>query len=138
MGGPESEAKYEAFIEAFAEYLTGSLRPSSTNDSDIQQYLEEVLDEEFSTVVDDGSTYELGQLFVRYILLILQDRLNEVEEELQLQQSTVASIQMSVRNEDDDSSSSESDDDMTEEAEKPKKQSMEVDEDGWTTVHRRK
>ncbi len=133
MGGSESEVKYEAFIEAFGEYLTRTIRPSSTNESDIQEYLDEVLDEEFNTVLDDGSSSELAQLFGRYIHLILQGKLTEVEQELQLQQSTSASIQMSIRNEnnDDDSSSSE-------EEEKSNKQSMDIDEDGWTTVHRRK
>ena len=59
----------------------------------------------------------------------------------QLQESITPAVQMSIRNEDDDSSSSsESDDDMIEEEEeeeKPKTHSMDVDEDGWTTVHRR-
>ncbi len=133
MGGSESEVKYEAFIEAFGGYLTRTIRPSSTNESDIQEYLDEVLDEEFNTVLDDGSSSELAQSFVRYIHLILQGKLTEVEQELQLQQSTSASIQMSIRNEnnDDDSSSSE-------EEEESNKQSMDIDEDGWTTVHRRK
>jgi pre-rRNA-processing protein TSR2 len=141
MGGPESETKYEAFIEAFGEYLTRNIRSTlviSAIESDIQQYLDEILDEEFNTVLDDGSSYELSKLFVRYIHLILQGKLNEIEQELQLQQST--SIQMSIRNKNDDddesSSSSESENDMIEE-EKPKTQSMDIDEDGWTTVHRR-
>ena len=136
MGGPESETKYEAFIQAFAEYLTNNLRPASTNDMEIQEYLDEILDEEFNTVLDDGSSYELAQLFVRYLLLILQNKLNEVEGELQLQQSNVPSIQMSVRNGDESSSSDESEEEIVEQV--VKHQSMEVDEDGWTTVHRRK
>jgi hypothetical protein len=142
MGGPESEAKYEAFIQAFGEYLTRNLRPSlaiSAQESDIQEYLDEILDEEFHTVLDDGSSSELAQLFLRYIHLILQGKLTEVQEELQIQQSNPPPIQMSIRqeNDDDDSSSSESDNDPIEE-EKPKTQSMDIDEDGWTTVHRKK
>jgi pre-rRNA-processing protein TSR2 len=141
MGGSESEAKYEAFIQAFGEYLTRNIRPSlpiSTIESDIQQYLDEILDEEFNTVLDDGSSFELAQLFVRYIHLILQGKLNEVQQELQIQQSSISPNQMSIRNENDESSSSssESENDMIEE-EKSKTQSMDIDEDGWTTVRRR-
>jgi pre-rRNA-processing protein TSR2 len=137
MGGSESEAKYEAFIDAFGEYLTKNVRV--LNESDIQEYLDEILDEEFHTVLDDGSSYELGQLFVRYIQLILQGKLNDIQQELQIQQSTISPIQMSIRNADDNSSSDESDDDtIDEEEEKPKTQSMDIDEDGWTTVHRKK
>jgi hypothetical protein len=144
MGGSNSEAKYEAFIVAFGDYLARNIRPSSAvsiADHDIQEYLDEVLDEEFSTVLDDGSSSELAQLFVRYIQLILQGKLNDIQQELQVQQSNASSIQMCVRNEDDDSSSSESEDDTIEEegeGGESKQQSMDVDEDGWTTVHRRK
>lgn len=148
MGGPDTEAKYDAFIEAFGDYLTRNIRPSSStsaNESDIQEYLDEILDEEFNTVLEDGSSHELAQLFTRYIQLILQGKLNEVQQELQVQQSIATPIQMSInnKNDDDDSSSSDSDDDMIEEEdedvdkEKPKPQSMDMDEDGWTTVHRR-
>jgi pre-rRNA-processing protein TSR2 len=139
MGGSESEVKYEAFIEAFGEYLTKNIR--SLNESDIQEYLDEILDEEFNTVLDDDSSRELGQLFVRYIHLILEGKLNDIQQELQVQQSTISPIQMSIRNENDDdnSSSSESEDDTIEEEEETttKTQSMDIDEDGWTTVHRR-
>ncbi|CAF5059035.1 unnamed protein product [Rotaria sp. Silwood1] len=148
MGGPETQAKYEAFIEAFGEYLTRNIRSlssTSINENNIQEYLDEILDEEFNTVIDDGSSYELAQLFIRYMNLILQGKLNDIQQELQLQNSIVSSIQMSIRNEnnnndDDDSSSSENENDMIEEEieiEKPKTQSMDIDEDGWTTVHRR-
>ncbi|CAF1200015.1 unnamed protein product [Adineta steineri] len=153
MGGSESESKYEAFINAFGEYLTRNIRNTPTislHESDIQEYLDEILDEEFNTVLDDGSSYELAQLFVRYIQLILQGKLNDVQQELQLQQSMASSIQTSSRNEnnDDDSSTSDDsdddDDDMIEEEEdeqqqqqQGKTQSMDVDEDGWTTVHRK-
>ena len=136
MGGEGSEAKYEAFIQAFGEFLMRNLRPASTsNEMDIQEYLDEILDEEFNTVLDDGSSYELAQLFLRYIHLILQGKSNEIQEELQLQQSNLPPVQMSVRNDDDSSSSSESEEEIVD---KVKPQSMEIDEDGWTTVHRRK
>ncbi|CAF3381361.1 unnamed protein product [Rotaria socialis] len=150
MGGPDSEAKYEAFIDAFGQYLTRNVRSASSmslNENDIQEYLDEVLDEEFNTVLDDDSSRELSQLFVRYISLILQGKLNDVQQELQTQHANAPPVQMSVKhkNDDDDdsSSSSESEDDMIEEeeeepkVEKPKEQSMDVDEDDWTTVRRR-
>ncbi|UJR22981.1 hypothetical protein I4U23_026008 [Adineta vaga] len=146
MGGSESEVKYEAFINAFAEYLTRNFRssfPTSAAESDIQAYLDEILDEEFNTELDDGSSYELAQLFVKYIQLILQGKLNEVQHELQLQQAMTPSVQMSIRNQDDSSTSDESEDDdrIREEEEegegKSKPQSMDVDEDGWTTIHRK-
>ncbi|CAF0880361.1 unnamed protein product [Adineta steineri] len=151
MGGPESEAKYEAFIEAFGQHLIRNIRPSlsiSSMEQDIQEYLDEILDEEFNTVLDDGSSTELSQVFVRYIQLIQQGKLADVQQELQLQHSVTPAMQMSVRNktEDDGSSSSSSDDnddgdddDMKEEpsTNEPKSQAMDVDEDGWTTVHRR-
>jgi pre-rRNA-processing protein TSR2 len=153
MGGPESEAKYEAFIEAFGQYLTRNVRSSlslSSMEQDIQEYLDEILDEEFNTVLDDGSSHELAQLFIRYIQLIQQGKLADVQQELQVQQTTTPAIQMSVRNEnEDDSSSSSSDDDengnnrddneMREEqsTNESKSQAMDVDEEGWITVHRR-
>lgn len=147
MGGYESEEKYEAFIHAFGEYLTRSIRSLSSSQTiyecDIQEYLDEILDEEFNTVLDDGSSFELAKLFVRYINLISQGKLNEIEQELQYQQTIHSSVQMSVRNKtNDDEESSSSDDDDEEEKEtveeKPKTQSMDIDEDGWTTVHRKK
>ena len=150
MGGSESEAKYEAFISTFADFLTRNLRPSlpvSAVESEIQAYLDEVLDEEFNTELDDGSSQELAQLFVRYIHLILQGRLNDVQQELQLQQAMTPAIQKSIRNENDaETSTSDEDDDddrIDEEEEEEagggrvKPQSMDVDEDGWTTVHRK-
>jgi pre-rRNA-processing protein TSR2 len=155
MGGSESEAKYEAFIEAFGQYLARNVRPSlsvSAIEQDIQEYLDEILDEEFNTVLDDGSSHELAQLFIRYIELIQQGKLADVQQELQVQNTTTPAIQMSVRNEnEDDSSSSSSDDDgennnnnrddneMREEQSinESKSQAMDVDEDGWVTVRRR-
>lgn len=146
FGGPESEAKYEAFIDAFGEYLVKNIRPSgiSLNETDIQEYLDEVLDEEFDTILDDDSSRELSLLFIRFVNLILQGKLSDIQQELQLQQSMVSSMSMSMQNangdDDDSSSSDESEPDMIEEEaeiEKPKTQSMDVDEDGWTTVHRR-
>ncbi|CAF0774860.1 unnamed protein product [Adineta ricciae] len=149
MGGPNSQAKYEAFIDAFGQHLVRNVRPTlsvSSMEQDLQEYLDEVLDEEFNTVLDDGSSAELAQLFIRYIQLIQQGRLADVQQELQLQQATVApAARMSVRNQPEDSSSSEGEDDddndfdMREESTttESKSQSMDVDEDGWTTVHRR-
>lgn len=155
MGGPETDAKYEAFIEAFSQHLARNIRPSisiSSIEQDIQEYLDEILDEEFNTVLDDGSSQELTQVFIRYIQLIQQGKLAEVQHEIQLQETTARPVQMSVRNKagDDDSSSSDSgsdgdgnDDDNEMREEQPtdnsesKTQSMDVDEDGWTTVHRR-
>jgi ABC-type uncharacterized transport system ATPase subunit len=113
-------------------------------EQDIQEYLDEVLDEEFNTVLDDGSSHELAQLFIRYIQLIHQGKLADVEQELQLQNATAPAVQMSVRNknENDLSSSSDDDDDdddngddneMREEqsSTQSKSQAMDVDEEGW-------
>lgn len=158
MGGPESDAKYRAFIDAFAQYLIRNVRPSlsiSSMEQDIQEYLDEILDEEFNTILDDGSSQELAQLLLRYIQLIHQGKLADVQQELQAQQNATPAVNMSVRNgnDDDDGSSSSSgededdpiDNEMREEGESPqatstsnesKSQSMDVDEDGWTTVHR--
>ena len=151
MGGPNSQAKYEAFIDAFGQHLIRNVRPTlsvSSMEQDLQEYLDEVLDEEFNTVLDDGSSAELAQLFIRYIQLIQQGKLADVQQELQLQQATTApAARMSVRNQTEggESSSSEGEDDgendfdMREESAttESKSQSMDVDEDGWTTVHRR-
>ena len=152
MGGSESEVKYEAFIDAFTQFLVRNVRPAlsvSSLEQDIQQYFDEVLDEEFNTELDDGSSQELAQLFVRYIQLIQQGKLADVHQELQAQQATAPAVQMSVRNDnEDDSSSSGSstdDDDMREDDDEddeatprePKSQSMDVDEDGWVKVQRR-
>lgn len=150
MGGHDTEAKYEAFIEAFSQHLVRNVRPSVSSSSieqDIQEYLDEILDEEFNTVLDDGSSLELAQLFIRYIQMIQQGKLAEVQHEIQMQQAAARPVQMSIRNnagEDDSSSSgsaSDGDDEMREEEptsnSESKSQSMDVDEDGWTTVHRR-
>ena len=152
MGGPETEAKYEAFIEAFSQHLVRNLQPSvsaSSIEQDIQDYLDEILDEEFNTVLDDGSSLELAQLFTRYIQMIQQGKLAEVQHEIQMQQAAARPVEMSIRNREGDEASSstdsESDDgDQEEMREEPatnssdtKPQSMDVDEDGWTTVHRR-
>jgi len=156
MGGPQSESKYEAFIHAFGQFLVRNVRPSIsiTNlEQDIQEYLDDVLDDEFNTVLDDGSSQELAQLFVRYIQLIQQGKLADVQQELHAQQTTTTmpAVQMCVRNDNGEESvsSSESDGDerIDEEEEEvpslqltenePKSQSMDVDDDGWTTVNRR-
>lgn len=151
MGGPDSEGKYEAFINALAQYLVRHVRPPlsvSSIEQEIQEYLEEVLDEEFNTVLDDGSSAELAQMFVRYVQLIQQGKLTDVQNELQLLQAATPAVQTSVRTKTEDGSSSSSDDDDdgdegdAEMREEPsttdsKSQDMDVDEDGWTTVHRR-
>ena len=56
MGGLETRAKYEAFTKAFSEYLIGNFRSSSisAHENDILEYLDKILDEEFSTVLDGG------------------------------------------------------------------------------------
>lgn len=159
MGGSESEAKYHAFIDAFAQYLNRNIRPSlsiSSMEQDIQEYLDEILDEEFNTILDDGSSQELAQLFLRYMQLIHQGKLADVQQELQVQHAnTTPALQMSVRNadgddDDDDESSSDDEEDnpidneMREEQEQPststsnesKSQAMDIDDEGWTTVHR--
>ena len=154
MGGSESEVKYDAFVDAFTQFLVRNVRPAlsvSSLEQDIQQYFDEVLDEEFNTELDDGSSQELAQLFVRYIQLIQQGKLADVQQELQAQQATAPAVQMSVRNNNGDDSSSSSgsssdddDDEMREDEDEdettprePKSQSMDVDEDGWVKVQRR-
>lgn len=150
MGGHQTDEKYEAFIDAFAQHLARNARPSvsvASIEQDIQDYLDEILDEEFNTVLDDGSSAELAQLFVRYLQLIQQGKLAEVQQEIQAQQAAARPVQMSIRNNHDDDSSStdsfsegEADEEMREEPStttESKAQSMDVDEDGWTTVHRR-
>ncbi|CAF2060602.1 unnamed protein product [Rotaria magnacalcarata] len=149
MGGHDSEAKYEAFIDAFGQYLVRNVRsPSiSSSEQEIQEYLDEILDEEFNTILDDGSSGELSKLFIRYIQLIQEGKLAVIQQELQAQQPAAAAVGMSVQNgnEHDSSSSSENDDDdneIREEREEesinePKSDAMDVDEDGWVTVRRR-
>ena len=150
MGGSDSQVKYEAFIDAFGQHLSRNVRPSlsvSSMEQDIQEYLDEILDEEFNTVLDDGSSTELAQLFIRYIQLIHQGKLADVQQELQVQHAAAPAVQMSVRTKTEDGSSSSSeddgDDDEPEMSEEPstttesKSQAMDVDEDGWMTVHRR-
>ena len=148
MGGLQTEEKYEAFIDAFTQYLMRNARPNislSSLEQNIQEYLEEVMDEEFNTELDDGSSIELSKLIVRYFQMIQEGKLAEVNQELQIQQATASSLQSSVRTKTNDmeSSSSESDDGEDEEmleeqpTQQTKPQSMDVDEDGWTTVHRR-
>lgn len=153
MGGSDTDGKYEAFIEAFTQYLSRNARPCisiSSMEQDVQEYLNDVLDEEFNTELEDGSNIELAQLFVRYIQLIQQGKLADVQQEIQLQQAAASAHQMCVRDKNGDDSSSSSgsdddeddDDDMQEEEQQPsasgsKSHSMDVDEDGWTTVNRR-
>ncbi|CAF3207861.1 unnamed protein product [Rotaria socialis] len=150
MGGHDSEAKYEAFIEAFGQYLVRNVRSSSISslEQEIQEYLDEILDEEFNTILDDGSSGELSKLFIRYIQLIQEGKLAVIQQELQAQQPAAAAVGMSVRNgneHDSSSSSSENDDhdnEIREEHEEesinePKSDAMDVDEDGWVTVRRR-
>ncbi|CAF4194293.1 unnamed protein product [Rotaria socialis] len=144
MGGHDSEAKYEAFIEAFGQYLVRNVRSSSISslEQEIQEYLDEILDEEFNTILDDGSSGELSKLFIRYIQLIQEGKLAVIQQELQAQQPAAAAVGMSVRNgneHDSSSSSSENDDhdnEIREEHEEesinePKSDAMDVDEDGW-------
>lgn len=150
MGGPETDAKYEAFIDAYAEYIARNVRPNmsvSSLEQDIEEYLDEVLDEEFNTVLDDGSNIEIAKLTIRYIQMVHEGKLAEVQQELQSQQGTARSLQMSIQNKnenDDSSSDSDDDEDMNNDQipeekshSEPNTQSMDVDEDGWTTVHRR-
>lgn len=160
MGGPQTEEKYEAFIEAFGQFLAHNVRPSSpisVMEQEIQEYLDEVLDEEFNTVLEDGSSNELAKLFIRYIQLIHQGKLADVQQEIQAQQTTSRALQMSIRNNNEHESSSSSSSDIDEDdgnnnnnnndnnriREEPeptnetKSDAMDVDEDGWVTVHRR-
>ncbi|CAF0941128.1 unnamed protein product [Didymodactylos carnosus] len=156
MGGPMSEMKYEAFISALEEYLMRTIKchtsMSTSVAKDIQEYLDDVMDDEFNTVLDDGSSEELSIILLNYVNMINNGKITDVLCELDKQSQQATGVAMSVQNKNENNESSDSDSDDEDEEEKmdenknfngqqknqTKTESMDLDEanDGWVTVKR--
>lgn len=141
------------------EYCT---KNENITQGELQGVIEDLMDEEFDTICDDGSIPEICAHLLRYLRLCKEEKFAEIEAELnRLPQKpdwlrTDCKINYIPVKEDDDSSSSDADDgtssdemdvDMEDESEsgagssnrrRNKKEDNFVEpEEGWTTVRRK-
>jgi pre-rRNA-processing protein TSR2 len=54
----------------------------NVSESDLVDLLEDIMDEEFDTVCDDGSTKEISLVLVKYLRMLQQGKIEDIKQEL--------------------------------------------------------
>lgn len=110
---------------------------------EIEEYIEEILSNEFNTVCEDGSLEEIGRSLHKYHLLAKTGKEEELKKEIEkyrgsgASQSKIESNDSSEPGPEDNSQASDSGE-TSYLASKKKNQRNEPDEDGWITVSKGK
>ncbi|KAF5300829.1 hypothetical protein FQA39_LY10951 [Lamprigera yunnana] len=80
MGGPNSQQVALECVDYITQFC---LNQTNIQISDIQEALEDILDEEFDTMCEDNSPFEVASLLHRFLLLINDGNLAQCEIEYQ-------------------------------------------------------
>lgn len=131
------------------EYCTGNVK---IDQDDLQEKMEEIMDQEFDALCEDGSIPQICSNLVRYLQLCKEGKYAEIEAELSklpqkqnwlMPNAKITYKSMNDDSSDDETSSDEMDVDM--EAAGPSGNSRNKKEDdfvepeeGWTTVRKKK
>ncbi|KAJ8925046.1 hypothetical protein NQ315_001217 [Exocentrus adspersus] len=129
MGGPNSK---QTAVECMNYMVQYCLFEPGVDAMQIEEALEDILDEEFDTVCEDGSPKEVAMIFFKFLQLIKEGDMQQYEieyEKLPVMNSewfNQAKVQTQQAVDADSSSSSE------------EEQTTPMDQDGWTEVKSRK
>lgn len=127
--------------------LNFALHADNVIAEEVTEYLEEIMNNEFNTLCEDGSTDEIGESMCRYYQMIKNGNEADVIKELQkFKGCSIQQCKSSSPKEDKDMEDQDSEDINPEstgithvEKEKPRKSiKNEPDEDGWVTVSKGK
>nr|CAH0100059.1 unnamed protein product [Daphnia galeata] len=105
---------------------------------EITEYMEDLMNNEFNTLCEDGSLEEMGESLCKYFRLIKDGKDAEVILELQKYKGSSVHLCKTASNHESieqEKKNEESSDHQTVDSETPKKSTKnEPDEDGWVTV----
>lgn len=108
---------------------------------EIEEYIEEILNNEFNTLCEDGSLEEIGHTLHRYFQLAKTGKEEELQKELEKYKGSGASQSKTganVLNEPQEDTESPDLVEASDTTPKKKNQKNEPDEDGWITVSKGK
>ncbi|KAJ8957538.1 hypothetical protein NQ318_020577 [Aromia moschata] len=115
MGGPNSRQTAVDCVNYMVQYC---LYEPNIDPENIQEALEDILDEEFETVCEDGSPKEIASILYKFIQLLKDGNMEQCE--LEYQKLPVLNFGMIV----EDSSSSEEENNSE----------THMEDDGWVEV----
>ncbi|KAK2898257.1 hypothetical protein Q8A67_009675 [Cirrhinus molitorella] len=145
-----------AFSQQKAEWMVGAIQQHFMDNDDLQQdevedFISELMNNEFDTVVDDGSLTQVAQKVCEMFQQCQQDRLKEVREQINqmIQKKSAGRAKVTPAADDDDD---ESEDEEAMECDGPSVNGAAVQEqhlppqatsreevdDGWTVVRKKK
>lgn len=58
-------------------------KPGDLEDFELEDYLEDTMNKEFNTILDDGSCLQIGRLLIKYNALYRSGKIQELGEELE-------------------------------------------------------
>nr|CAI5839740.1 unnamed protein product [Callosobruchus analis] len=150
MGGPDSNRTALDFVNYMVQFC---LYERSVDIHKIQEALDEILDEEFETICEDGSTKEVAVLLYKFVKLLQDGNTQECELEYQ-KLPTInaewlrANIEQAERTMLDSNSSSSEDEEQPTSSSQPTTNQRStalptvaetpMEDDGWTEVKSKK
>ncbi|XP_056641973.1 pre-rRNA-processing protein TSR2 homolog [Diorhabda sublineata] len=129
MGGPNSKQVAIQCIEEVSEFC---IQEKDLDVECIEDFLEDIIDEKFNTIFEDGSPKEIATILFKFVELLRSGNIQQCEEEFnKLPTSDSNWLQHTRIQNPRANSDSSSDDNEIEMSEEPK-------EDGWTVVQTRR
>ncbi|XP_058641064.1 pre-rRNA-processing protein TSR2 homolog [Onychostoma macrolepis] len=155
FGGAYSQQKAEWMVDALQQYFTDN---DELQQDEVEEFISDLMNNEFDTVVDDGSLPQVSQKVCEMFQQCQQDRLTEVREQIkQLIQKKSAGRAKATPAKTPAAAAAADDDDESEDEEAmecdgasvngaavkeqhlpPRAASHEEEDDGWTVVRRKK
>lgn len=148
FGGAYSQQKAEWMVDALQQYFIDNdeLQPD-----EVEEFISELMNNEFDTVVDDGSLPQVAQKVCEMFQKCQQDRLTEVREQIKqlIQKKSAGRAKATPAKTPEDEDESEDEEAMEcdggadgaavkEQHLPPQAASHEEEDDGWTVVRRKK
>ncbi|CAG9857517.1 unnamed protein product [Phyllotreta striolata] len=131
MGGPNSK---QAAIDCVNEVTQYCLDDPNIDQESLEDFLEDVMDEKFDTIFEDGSPKEIAALLLRFVQLLKENNVQECDEEFsKLPVANTAWLEESkTSNQGKSQAQSDSSSDDAESTDVP------MEDDGWTVVQTKK
>lgn len=141
--GQGSHTEAVNFCEWVAKFL--DMNDKQMHYSDVSTVLADYMDEIFNTVLEDDSENQVAQELVRFHLYMINNDLTKLETELEKLPNFVPWLseqKNATKNKNNDSESNDDMDTSIDDSESENKsntrQIMDVDEDGWSVVTRKR
>ncbi|XP_037034727.1 uncharacterized protein LOC119073398 [Bradysia coprophila] len=141
MGGKTGQQTAVESMNYVYEYCIGN---DNVTQSEIQEVLEDIMDEEFDTICEDNSPAEISSMLVTYLKMILAKQYDTVRTEVSAMpqcqtQWLNPNFKLEYKKDSDSGSSDDEDEEMevctdTDVQGASRTNAPITDEDGWTTV----